>query len=98
MNCSLPQPQGLGDREQFIAWLRQARNDLQPAAQRMVPEISQCLSALETAGARMARMSGSGASCFGLFGDAAAALAAAEKLKQDHPDWFIAATKTLTAT
>ncbi len=97
-NPPLPQPQGLGDREQFIAWLRQARNDLQPAAQRMVPEISQCLSALEKAGARMARMSGSGASCFGLFGDAAAALAAAEKLKQDHPDWFIAATKTLTAT
>lgn len=97
-NPPLPQPQGLGDREQFIAWLRQARNDLQPAAQRMVPEISRCLSALEKAGARMARMSGSGASCFGLFADAAEALAAAEKLKQDQPDWFIAATRTLTAT
>ncbi|VVT21517.1 4-(cytidine 5'-diphospho)-2-C-methyl-D-erythritol kinase [Hoeflea sp. EC-HK425] len=97
-NPPLPQPQGLGDREQFIAWLRQARNDLQPAAQRMVPEISQCLSALGTAGARMARMSGSGASCFGLFADAAEALAAAQKLKQDQPDWFIAATRTLTAT
>ncbi|MCO6409562.1 4-(cytidine 5'-diphospho)-2-C-methyl-D-erythritol kinase [Hoeflea alexandrii] len=97
-NPPLPKPQGLGDREHFIAWLRQARNDLQPAAQRMVPEISQCLSALETAGARMARMSGSGASCFGLFADAAEALAAAQKLKQDQPDWFIAATKTLTAT
>lgn len=97
-NPPLPQPQGLGDREQFIAWLRQARNDLQPAAQRMVPEISKCLSVLEKAGARMARMSGSGASCFGLFADAAEALAAAEKLKQDQPDWFIAATRTLTAT
>ena len=97
-NPPLPKPQGLGDREQFIAWLRQARNDLQPAAQRMVPEISQCLSALEKAGARLARMSGSGASCFGLFGDAAEALAAAESLKHDQPDWFIAATRTLTAT
>jgi 4-diphosphocytidyl-2-C-methyl-D-erythritol kinase len=97
-NPPLPQPQGLGEREQFIAWLRQARNDLQPAAQRMVPDISRCLSALEKAGTRMARMSGSGASCFGLFADAAEALAAAEKLKQDQPDWFIAATRTLTAT
>lgn len=97
-NPPLPQPQGLGEWDQFIAWLRQARNDLQPAAQRMVPEISRCLSALEKAGARLARMSGSGASCFGLFADAAAARAAAEKLKQDQPDWFIAATRTLTAT
>jgi 4-diphosphocytidyl-2-C-methyl-D-erythritol kinase len=96
-NPPLPQPQGLGDRDQFIAWLRQARNDLQPAAQRMVPEISQCLSALETAGAQMARMSGSGASCFGLFADAATARAAEGRLRQDQPDWFIAATRTLTA-
>jgi 4-diphosphocytidyl-2-C-methyl-D-erythritol kinase len=37
-------------------------------------------------------MSGSGATCFGLFSDEAAARAAARELKQGHPDWWIVAT------
>ena len=95
-NPPLPRPHGLGNRQEFLAWLRQVRNDLQPAAQQMAPEILQCLSALRNSGAQLARMSGSGASCFGLFGDTEAARAAAKELQQDQPGWFIAATRTLT--
>lgn len=93
-NAPLPAPDGLGDKDRFLEWLRAARNDLQPPAQGMVPAISDCLSALHDAGARLARMSGSGASCFGVFDSAEAAKAAATSLKHKKPDWFIAATRT----
>ena len=96
-NPPLPDPEGVDDRKQFLTWLADTRNDLQPPAQEMVPDISQCLSALQLAGAQFARMSGSGASCFGVFSDAAAASLAAGKLRADRPDWFIAATKTISA-
>jgi len=93
-NAPLPDPDGVDDKDRFLEWLEAARNDLQPPAQRMVPAIADCLSALELAGARLSRMSGSGASCFGLFDSAEAARKAATRLQQDHPGWFVAATKT----
>lgn len=94
-NAPLPAPDGLDDRDGFLKWLEAARNDLQPPAQRMVPEIADCLSALELAGARFSRMSGSGASCFGVFDSTELARAAAARLLQDQPDWFVAATQTV---
>ncbi|MGJ8571825.1 MAG: 4-(cytidine 5'-diphospho)-2-C-methyl-D-erythritol kinase [Hoeflea sp.] len=93
-NAPLPAPDGLDDKDHFLEWLRAARNDLQPPAQRMIPAINDCLSALDDAGARVARMSGSGASCFGVFDNAEAAHAAAASLENKMPDWFIAATRT----
>lgn len=96
-NPPLPDPEGVDDKDRFLAWLAGTRNDLQPPAQSMVAEIDQCLSALHLAGAQFARMSGSGASCFGVFANAEAAEMAAEKLRDDRPDWFIAATRTLSA-
>jgi len=93
-NAPLPEPEGLDDKDRFLEWLGAVRNDLQPPAQRMVPEIAECLSALDAAGARLARMSGSGASCFGVFGNAEAAQAAAKALQRHKPCWFIAATRT----
>jgi 4-diphosphocytidyl-2-C-methyl-D-erythritol kinase len=93
-NAPLPAPEGLNDKDRFVEWLRTTRNDLQPPAQRMVPAIGDCLNALKHAGARLARMSGSGASCFGVFGSAEAAHAAAAGLQQQKPGWFIAATQT----
>ena len=54
--------------------LGRQRNDLQPAAIALRPVIGEVLSALEAApDCLLARMSGSGATCFGLFADAAAA-------------------------
>lgn len=94
-NPPLPAPQGLRDTDQFIAWLGQARNDLEPPARDLVPEISECLSLLETSGARLARMSGSGASCFGLYASRRDAEEAAAQLQLDKPDWFITATRTV---
>ena len=93
-NPPLPDPEGVGDKDRFLQWLAATRNDLQPPAQSMVAEIAQCLSALDLAGAQFARMSGSGASCFGVFESAEAARIAAEGLQRDKPGWFVAATRT----
>ncbi len=57
--------------------LAAAANDLQPAALRLCPAVGEVLAALRaTPGCLLARMSGSGATCFGLFADAAAAVRA----------------------
>ncbi|MBC7285409.1 4-(cytidine 5'-diphospho)-2-C-methyl-D-erythritol kinase [Hoeflea sp.] len=94
-NGPLPLPRGLGDRTEFIAWLAATRNDLEPPARRLVPEIGECLSALTHSGALFARMSGSGASCFGLFESPQTASDAANRLRQQKPGWFVAATRTI---
>lgn len=93
-NAPLPAPENLDDRDGFVKWLEAARNDLQPPAQRMVPDIADCLSALDLVGARLSRMSGSGASCFGIFDSAEMAQAAAWSLQENKPNWFVAATGT----
>ncbi len=52
--------------------------------------IGKVLSALGAAdGARLARMSGSGATCFAIFENAAIAQAAAQKIQLDHPQWWV---------
>jgi len=96
-NAPLSVPQGLGDKDQFVDWLARTRNDLEPPAQRITPEIFGCLSALRLAGATFVRMSGSGASCFGVFANASAAQAAARQMQRDKPGWFVAATRTVAA-
>ncbi len=66
-------------------------NDLTEAAIGLVPEIAEVLAALAGLnGALVARMSGSGASCFALFADRAAAEAARAKLAAAHPQWWCA--------
>ncbi|KJS21018.1 MAG: 4-diphosphocytidyl-2C-methyl-D-erythritol kinase [Hoeflea sp. BRH_c9] len=96
-NAPLPALEGLGDKDRFIDWLARTRNDLEPPAQKLVPGIGDCLSALNGAGARFVRMSGSGASCFGLFQSTGAARDAADRLRRERPGWFIAATRTLSS-
>jgi 4-diphosphocytidyl-2-C-methyl-D-erythritol kinase len=58
-------------------------NDLEPAARSLRPEIGAALEALRAAGAPLALLTGSGPTAFGLFGDLAAARAAAERLDRD---------------
>tara|TARA_R110002020_G_scaffold86731_9_gene214130 strand:- start:1018 stop:1893 length:876 start_codon:yes stop_codon:yes gene_type:complete len=94
-NAPLPALPDLRDRSAFLAWLEATRNDLEPPALGLAPEIGACLAALKRSGALFARMSGSGASCFGLFEDAASAQDAAQRLRQDRPGWFVTATRTL---
>ena len=65
-------------------------NDLTEAALRLAPEIGEVLEAIETSdGCLLARMSGSGATCFGLYTDEAGATAAAGALQGAHPDWRV---------
>ncbi|KGF70992.1 4-diphosphocytidyl-2C-methyl-D-erythritol kinase [Hoeflea sp. BAL378] len=94
-NDPLPALPDLRDRDGFLGWLEATRNDLEPPALGLAPEIGACLAALKSSGARFARMSGSGASCFGVFRDAEAAGEAAQRLRTDRPGWFVAATRTL---
>ena len=75
-----------------IDWLADQRNDLQSPAVSLEPEIAVALSAMAASGARLTRMSGSGATVFGLFEDAGAAAAAAADLSHEHGDWWVRAT------
>jgi 4-diphosphocytidyl-2-C-methyl-D-erythritol kinase len=82
----------LADASATIAWLKLLRNDLQPDAIAQAPVIGEVLAALREAGADLARMSGSGATCFGLFADYAAATRAADNLKEEHLRWWVCPT------
>ena len=68
------------------------RNALEPAALALCPPIAAVLDALRALpGARLARLSGSGATCFALFDDDDDATAAATELRTAQPSWWIAA-------
>ncbi|MFN3209983.1 MAG: 4-(cytidine 5'-diphospho)-2-C-methyl-D-erythritol kinase [Roseovarius sp.] len=88
---------GSMDAAGFIDWLRGMRNDLETPAIAMCPIISRALGALSvTAGCRLARMTGSGSSCFGLYTDEETARAAEGRLKEENPGWWITATRLNT--
>lgn len=94
-NLPLPSATNWTDLGSLLSWLGETRNDMEPAASSMVAEIRHSIDALHEAGALFARMSGSGASCFGIFEDRLSAEAAASAIRQDKPGWFVAATTTL---
>lgn len=78
--------------DELIGWLAGAANDLEAPAQALAPEIGTALAALTaSAGCRLARMSGSGATCFGIYADEAAAKAAAASIARAHPGWWAVA-------
>ncbi len=71
-------------------WLSQQRNDLEAPAKSIEPIIGTVLQALQSQPrALMARMSGSGATCFALFETINQAREAAESLVKSHPDWWV---------
>ena len=77
-----------------IAHWMAARNDLQLPAMRLVPEIGAVLESLSNQpGNRLTRMSGSGATCFGLYATVDAAAEAARILQERRVHWWIAATQ-----
>lgn len=72
-----------------LAAAADGRNDLQPAAIAIAPEIAAVLERLRNApGVRLARMSGSGATCFALFDSEAERDAAEASLGEDEPSWW----------
>ncbi len=81
------------NRDGLIAYLAGQGNDLEPAAIELQPVIARVLNALrDEPGSLLARMSGSGATCFGLFTSARAASAAARRLSAAQPRWWVQAT------
>ena len=76
-------------------WLGTTRNDLEVAARSIQPAIGEALKALERADAAFVRMSGSGATCFGLFETGNVAKRAAIEIRARHPGWFVAATRSM---
>ena len=78
----------------LAAMLRERENDLTGAAISLAPVISNVLDALESVpGCHLARMTGSGATCFGLFDDESAAASAAGEIMRDG--WWVEATRIL---
>jgi len=74
----------------WIDVLAAVPNDLEAPAMRIEPVIGNVLEALGASqGVKLARMSGSGATCFAIFGEVADARAAAEAIRRDHPGWWV---------
>jgi 4-diphosphocytidyl-2-C-methyl-D-erythritol kinase len=80
----------LANPDELLGCLAKQPNDLEASAIALAPVIADALAALRIlAGCRLARMSGSGATCFGLFDSAAAAQSAAELLRDKYPQWWV---------
>ena len=87
-------PGGFADARALARFLATCRNDLEGPARRLVPEVGETLAALKaTPSCLIARMSGSGATCFGLYADETAARAAATTLAR--PGWWVEAARML---
>lgn len=83
-------PDGFESLAELCDYLSGCRNDLQEPACGLFGEIAECLSVLQTDGRiRLARMSGSGATCFGLC-EKADAMDIERALRATHPHWWIA--------
>ena len=77
------------DAAALAAQLKARDNGLTAAARALEPTIGEALSALEQSpGVLLARMTGSGAACFGLFGNESAAAQAASMIAAAHPGWW----------
>lgn len=74
-----------------VAWLTAQRNDLEAPAVALNPVIGQAIAAVAASGVDLARMSGSGATVFGLCATPAAAEQAAARLSAAHPGWWVRA-------
>jgi 4-diphosphocytidyl-2-C-methyl-D-erythritol kinase len=89
----LPEPPDGFDVRQLATWLKTTGNDLEGAAKSIEPSINAVLGALaEIRGCLLARMSGSGATCFGIFATRPEAEAAAHALRRERPAWWVKAS------
>lgn len=77
-----------------ICDIKNLRNDLQMTAVEIEPAIRTVLAAITETNAQLARMSGSGATCFGLYETLPEAQKAAKLIKTHNPDWWCVATST----
>ena len=87
----LPLPPAFANDADLVAYLKTTANDLEAPARQIAPVIGVVLDAIAGQdGVLMSRMSGSGATCFGLFNSVAAARKAKIALSAHHEDWWVA--------
>jgi 4-diphosphocytidyl-2-C-methyl-D-erythritol kinase len=83
----------LSGREALLQFLKDHANDLEAPAIAIAPAVADVLAALRgQPRCELARMSGSGSTCFAVFFSAADAITAAENIHANHPDWWVRAT------
>ncbi len=80
--------------DNLFDYLRAQRNDMQAPAIECCPVIAEVLRAIEaTKNCALSRMSGSGGTCFGLFSSEADAFKAANRIRVNHPEWWVASVE-----
>jgi 4-diphosphocytidyl-2-C-methyl-D-erythritol kinase len=90
-------PPSFATLDELLQWLARHPNDLEAPAMEIAPAIGVVLRKLDTLpGALLARMSGSGATCFAIFSDRNDAQDALSILSADYPDWWCAAAPVVT--
>ena len=76
--------------DELVAALKARGNDLYAPACRLMPEITEIMTVLEASGeCLLARMSGSGATCFGIFADPTSAKSVAHQIRVARPRWWV---------
>ncbi|MDK1375774.1 MULTISPECIES: 4-(cytidine 5'-diphospho)-2-C-methyl-D-erythritol kinase [unclassified Sinorhizobium] len=93
-NPSLDLPKGMNTVAEWLSAMADMRNDLERPARALVPAIEEVSGTLKAEDAMLVRMSGSGATCFGLFDSDERAQRAAERISASHPEWYVCAART----
>lgn len=88
-NLPLVLPEEGAPLEQWLGTLAASRNDLQSTAESIEPKITEALELIRTADPMLARMSGSGATCFGVYRTQAGLDRAWAKLEEMRPGWYL---------
>ena len=92
-NAPLPDPVDWTDAPALARWLMATRNDLEGPARAAEPAIGVTLARIAaTENCLLARMSGSGATCFGIYASEPDARSAADAISARHPDWWVEAS------
>lgn len=85
--------------EDLVSWLQSEPNDLQAPAKALLPQIDGVIEEIAaTPGCRLARMSGSGATCFGIYFNESEANSAARALAFAHSDWWVVAAPAVSGS
>jgi 4-diphosphocytidyl-2-C-methyl-D-erythritol kinase len=93
-NPALQPPPTSLDHSLWLPYLKAQRNDLEAPAIALCPTIAEVLQALaQQPGCALARMSGAGATCFGMFETDAAAHKAAQVIQARQPNWWVKPTR-----
>ena len=90
-----PKPGAIHSADELVAYLKTTTNDLEAPARAIAPVIEEVLTALLNCGGVLARMSGSGATCFGIFEDDAKAANAASVVSRGRPGWWVKSAHTI---